>query len=46
MFCTFAGMTLLTPDSKLCNFITSRELIKTPQNIARGFFHKIIKSMT
>ena len=22
MFCTFAGMTSLTPDSELCNFIT------------------------
>ena len=44
MFCTFTGMTSITPDSKLCNFITSCELsIKTPQNFAQGSFS--IKSL-
>ena len=45
-FCTFAGMTLLTPNSELCNFITSGQLIKTPQNFVQSsFFHKIIKNI-
>ena len=38
MFCIFAGTTSLTLNSKLYNFITSRNLIKTPQNYAQGSF--------
>ena len=37
MFCTFAGMISATPDSKLCNLMTSWKLIKTPQNFSQGF---------
>ena len=44
MFCTFVGMTSLTPDSKLRNFITFWELIKTLQNFVQ--VHKIIKIMS
>ena len=32
MFCTLAGMTSLTPDTKLRNFINSWTLIKTPHH--------------
>ena len=38
MFCAFAGMTSLTSNLKLHNFITSEKLIKTPQNIVQGSF--------
>ena len=38
MFCTFAGITSLTLNSKLCNFITSWNLIKMSQIFARGPF--------
>ena len=38
MFCTLAGMTSLTPDAKLLNFINSGTLIKTPQNYVQGSF--------
>ena len=34
------GMTSLTLDSKHCNFITSEELIKTPQNFVQDSFSK------
>ena len=36
MFCTFTGITSVTLDSKLCNLITSWELIKAPQNVVHG----------
>ena len=42
MFCTFAGMKSLM-NSKLCNFITSREQIKTPQKFLQDTFS--IKSL-
>ena len=38
MFCAFAGITSLPSNSKLCKFITSLKLIKTPQNFVQGFF--------
>ena len=38
MFCTFAGMTSLASNSKLCNFVTSLKLVKTPQNFVQGSF--------
>ena len=40
MFCTFAGITSLTPHVKLCNLW---KLIKTPKNFAQGSFS--IKSL-
>ena len=39
----FAGIMSLTPDSELYNFITSWELITTPQNFVQGSFS--IKSL-
>ena len=46
MFRTFAGMTSLTLNSKLCKFITLLNLTKTLQNFgARLFLHKIDKNM-
>lgn len=45
LFCSFAGMTLLTLGSKLCNFVTSWELIKTQKNFVQSsFFIKSLKS--
>ena len=41
-FSTFVVVTSLTPDSKLCNFIILRELIKALHN---AFFHKFVKMM-
>ena len=38
MFCTFAGMTSLTLNSKLCNFITLWNLTKTLQNFVQSSF--------
>ena len=38
MFHTFAGVTSHTLNAKLCNFITSWNLIKSPQNFAQRFF--------
>ena len=51
MFCALAGMTSLTLNPKLCNSLTSWNLIKTPQKFVHGFFlikitkicHKSIK---
>ena len=43
MFCKFTVVTSLAPNSKLCNFITSWELIKTPQNFLQDSFS--IKSL-
>ena len=43
MFCTFMGMTSLMLNSKLCNFTTSAELVKTGQNAVQGSFS--IKSL-
>ena len=43
MFYTFAGMTSLTTDSELYNFIASWELTKTPQHFVQGSFS--IKSL-
>ena len=36
IFCTFAGMTSLTLNSKLCNYTVSWNLTKTPQNFVKG----------
>ena len=46
-FCAFAGMMSLTSNSILCNFITSWELVKAPQNViqTRLFSRKINKSI-
>ena len=38
MFCTFVSVTSLTPDSKPCDFVTLRKLIKIPQNFVLGYF--------
>ena len=38
MFCTSAGMTSLTLNPRLRNFITPGNLIKTPQNFIQGSF--------
>ena len=43
MLCIFVGMTSFLPDSKLWNFFTSGELIKSPQNFVQGSF--FIKSL-
>ena len=36
IFCAFAGMTPLTPNSKLCNYLASWSLTKTSQNFVQG----------
>ena len=38
MLATFMGMTSFMPNSKLCNFISSRKMIKTPHIFVKGFF--------
>ena len=44
---TFADMTSLASNSKLCNFITSLKLIQTPQNFVQvSFSIKLKKYVT
>ena len=43
MFCTFAGMTWLTPDSELCHFMRTDQ--NTTKLCTSFFFRKVIKIM-
>ena len=38
MFCIFAGMASFTSNSKLCNFIISKNFIQMPQNFVKDSF--------
>ena len=40
MFCTCAGLSSLSPNSKLCKSKTSLKLIKTPQNFVQESLSK------